>query len=51
MPTKDSSILSLRVRNNILRLAETMAKEKGISVHAWVIKLIEKATEGINENR
>jgi predicted HicB family RNase H-like nuclease len=42
MPTKDSSILSLRIRNPILRKAEEEAAKSSISLHAWVIKLIEK---------
>jgi len=46
MPTKDSSILSLRIRNPILTAAGALAEKEKMTLHAWVVKLIElKLTE------
>jgi hypothetical protein len=42
MPTKDSSILSLRIRNPIIEHAKDIAKREGFkSLHSWVICVIE----------
>ena len=46
MPTKDSSILSLRIRNPILRQAQAIADKQNISLHAWAIKMIELGIKG-----
>jgi hypothetical protein len=41
MPTKNSSILSLRIRDTIRENAQELADKEGITLHAWAINLIE----------
>ena len=42
MPTKDSSIISLRIRNPVIKRAKEIAQNKGFkNLHAWLICEIE----------
>jgi predicted HicB family RNase H-like nuclease len=46
LPTKDSSILSLRIRTPLLRKAQAVADKEKITLHAWAVKQIENAVKG-----
>jgi hypothetical protein len=49
MSTKNSSILSLRIRNPIIEQAEVIAKREGFkTLHAWLISLLELQIEWEN---
>ena len=50
MPTKDSKVVSLRIRNALYNQAKIKADAEHITVHAWALKLIESAIRGENSN-
>lgn len=42
MPTADSRIVSIRLRNPLIAALEALAKDRGLTLHGFIVELLTK---------